>query len=128
MSRTQPLRHRLFLTQGLVVLLLAVGVLGAALWGARRAVQALSRELVDRAALEVETHLEGLYEPAAEHLDSLAELGPPRPRAARRATARTCAGSRCPGSTPVPASGPSDCSPTMATESPCAAVPLDGRH
>ena len=74
MSRTQPLRHRLFLTQGLVVLLLAVGVLGAALWGARRAVQALSRELVDRAALEVETHLEGLYEPAAEHLDSLAEL------------------------------------------------------
>ncbi len=74
MSRTQPLRHRLFLTQGLVVLLLAAGVLGAALWGARRAVQALSRELVDRAALEVETHLDGLYEPAAEHLDSLAEL------------------------------------------------------
>jgi serine phosphatase RsbU (regulator of sigma subunit) len=74
MSRTQPLRHRLFFTQGVVVLVLAAGVLGAALWGARRAVQALSRELVDRAALEVETHLEGLYEPAAEHLVSLGEL------------------------------------------------------
>ena len=54
MSRTLPLRHRLLLSQALAILLLAAGVLTAALWGARRAVQSLSRELVDRAALEVD--------------------------------------------------------------------------
>jgi serine phosphatase RsbU (regulator of sigma subunit) len=74
MSRTLPLRHRLLLSQGLAILLLAAGVLTAALWGARRAVQSLSRELVDRAALEVTEHLQRLYEPAGEHLRALGEL------------------------------------------------------
>ena len=70
----QPLRRRLFVTQALVILVLAAGVLAAALWGARRAVQALSRELVDRAALQVAEHLDRLYEPAGEHLYALGEL------------------------------------------------------
>ena len=74
MPRSLPLRHRLLFSQALAILLLAAGVLTAALWGARRAVQALSSELVDRAALEVAEHLDRLYEPAGEHLYALGEL------------------------------------------------------
>jgi len=74
MSRPRPLRDRLLLTQAIAVVLLAAGVLTVSLWGARRAVQAVSRALVDRAALEVAAHLASLYGPAAAHLESLAEL------------------------------------------------------
>jgi len=54
--------------------LLAAGVAAVSLWGARRAVGTVSRELVDRAALEVTTLLENLYGLSEEHLDSLAAL------------------------------------------------------
>jgi serine phosphatase RsbU (regulator of sigma subunit) len=64
MSRVQPLRNRLLVAQGLTILLLSGGVLGVTLWGARRAVQELSRELVDRAAAEVERCVEQVVEPA----------------------------------------------------------------
>ncbi len=70
----RPLRDRLLLAQTAAVVLLATGVLTASLWGARRAVQAVSRELVDRAAVEIAAQLDDLYRPAVEDLDSLAEL------------------------------------------------------
>lgn len=74
MPRPRPLRDRLLLAQTAAVVLLATGVLTASLWGARRAVQAVSRELVDRAAVEIAAQLDDLYRPAVEDLDSLAEL------------------------------------------------------
>jgi len=74
MLRPRPLRSRLLLAQTAAVVLLAAGVLAMSLWGARRAVRSVSRELVDRAALEVTALLENLYGLSEEHLDSLAVL------------------------------------------------------
>ena len=74
MSEPRSLRSRLLGAQALAVGLLAAGVLTVSLWGGRRAVQEVSRELVDRAAVEVAAQLDDLYRPAAEDLDSLADL------------------------------------------------------
>ena len=75
MTRTRSIRQRLLADQVLVILLLGGAILATTFLGARRAVESLSRQVVDRAADQAEGELERFFDPVARGLTALRAWG-----------------------------------------------------
>jgi len=71
MPHTRSIRWNLLLNVLSVVVLLAAGILGAMIFGTRRAVSTLSSEIVDRTVGQVSAKLDAFLAPATEGLDQL---------------------------------------------------------
>ena len=63
MTRHRSIRQRLLIDQILVILLLGGGILATTFFGARRAVETVSREVVERAADQAEGELRRFFDP-----------------------------------------------------------------
>ncbi|MEE8524460.1 MAG: SpoIIE family protein phosphatase [Thermoanaerobaculia bacterium] len=75
MPKTRTIRQRLLADQTLLILVLGATLLATTFIGARRALEALSRDIIDRAGDQAETELRRFFDPVAGGLLALRAWG-----------------------------------------------------